>query len=309
MNWNTLWHDWKFIAVAAAMCLGAFLLYQGAWNIGYQANALGLLGWHFLRFVLLLFAWAVLVSGFRAALTIEKPAAKPGLKVWEGVSVLPIFLGCMGCYPMWPAVLLLMAPVYMALIFSKSGPTGERLSRSELLRAGVVVLLFLLTWYFCASTTRQAMRGLGDRIEAKCGADKLTAWAAEVVAAHQRRQQALPIVAASTVALAASPQGHGTFAPISVLLATRTTNQSWYLEPYEIPDWVDDLLGTFQGVRSVMVEGSGDGLCVALRTGGSAFHFRISVCPSSNLRPSPLWWFGERSELEQHGIHLETEGK
>jgi hypothetical protein len=307
MTWKTVWNDWKLIAVAAAMCLGAFLLYRGAWNIGYQANALSLLGWHMLRLLLLLFAWAFVVSWIRAATTNGKPAAKPGLTVVEGVSVLSIFLGCMGCYPVWPAVLLLMAPLFATLIFSKTGPAGERLTRSAILRAGVVVLLFLLTWYFCASTTRQAMRGLGDRIEAKVGADKLAAWAAEVVAAHKLRQDALPIVGASVVGLSASPQGP--FLTAAALLATRATYPPHLLERDEIPDWVDDLLGPFQGIRSVIIEDSGYGPCVALRNGGSAFHFRISVCPTAVNRRSPLWWFGESSGLEQHGIYLETEGK
>jgi hypothetical protein len=309
MTWKTVWHDWKFIAVAAAMCLGAFFLYRGAWNIGYQANALGLLGWHFLRFVLLLFAWAFVVSWFRAAATKERPAVKPGLTVLEGVSVLSIFLGCMGCYPVWPAVLLLMAPMYAALIFAKTGSAGERLTRSAILRAGVVVLLFLLTWYFCASTTRQAMRGLGDRIETKGGADKLTAWAAEVLAAHKQRQEALPAISAAAVGLTASPLGQGPFLAASLLIAAKAGDQSRWLERDEIPDWVDDLLGSFQGIRSVMIEGSRDGPCVALRTGGSAFHFRISVCPTAVNRRSPLWWFVEPSDLEQRGIYLETEGK
>ena len=86
-------------------------------------------------------------------------------------------------------------------------------------------------------------------------------------------------------------------------------DRSRQLERDEIPDWVDDLLGPWQGVRSVIVEDYGDHLCVALYTGGSGFHFRISVCPTDVNRRSPLWWFGESIGLEQHGIYLETEGK
>jgi hypothetical protein len=170
-----------------------------------------------------------------------------------------------------------------------------------------VVVLFLLTWYFCASTTRQATRGLGDRIEDKAGADKLAAWATERIADYKRRQQMLPIVGASVVGLSAAPQG--SILSASALIATRATDQSRFLEGDQIPDWVDDLLGPSQGIRSVMIEDSGDRPCVALRTGGSAFHFRISVCPNDVNRRSPLWWFGESNGLEQHGIYLETEGK
>jgi hypothetical protein len=307
MTWKTIWNDWKLIAVAAAMCVGAFFLYRGAWNIGYQANAFSLLGWHFLRFLLLIVAWAFVVSGFRAAVAKEKLSAKSGITVAEGIGALSIFLGCMGGYPLWPVVLLLMAPTYLAFIHFNTGPDGKRLTWSPLLRAAVVVVLFLLTWYFCASTTRQAMRGLGDRIEAKAGAAKLVGWATEVVAAHELRQQSFPLAGATIVGLSAAPQSR--FLAVALVVATAMKNRSYYLAPDQIPDWVDDLLGPQQGVRSVMIEGVGKDTCVGLRTGGSAFHFYIRVCPTPVNRDSPLWWFGDASGLEQHGIYIETEGK
>jgi hypothetical protein len=57
------------------------------------------------------------------------------------------------------------------------------------------------------------------------------------------------------------------------------------------------------------VDEYGTGWCVVLRTGGSGFHFRISVCTSPPGRRSPLWWIDEYGGLEQQSILLETEGK
>src|SRR5262249_55604070 len=134
-------------------------------------------------------------------------------------------------------------------------------------------LLFTLTWYLCAATTREALHGLGARVEATAGADRLRAWAGEVIATH--------------------PPGQGRGA----------------LEPDEIPDFVGDLLGDNQGVRGVEVR-HGDDPSVDLFTGGSAYHFRIRVHPAGVSHDLPPWWVGEWAGLEsQPGIYLETEGK
>ena len=307
MNWKALWNDWKLVAVTSAMCVGAFFLYRGAWNIGYQAQAISLLGWHFLRFVLLIVAWAFVVGGLRTAGTKEWLVGKSRITVVEGISAITIFLGCMGGYPLWPAVLVLMLPPYFALMFSKLRPDGQQVSRPALLRAAVVVALYVLTWYFCASTTRQATRGLGARIESKAGAAKLVDWASEVVAAHKLRQQSFPVAGATIVSLFAAPESR--FLAVALTVETTMKNRSYWLAPEQIPDWVDDLLGPWQGVRSVSVEDSPDSPCVAMYTGGSAFHFCIRVCPTPVNRDSPLWWFGDASGLEQHGIYITTEGK
>jgi hypothetical protein len=310
MNWKPLWNDWKWIVAGVGACAGAFLLNARAWQVGYGANALALLGCHFLRLVLLLFAWVIVVTVFRAALRKEKPTAAGGVTILEAASALTIFLGCMGCYPVWPVVLLLTAPMFLGLVFFGKCPAEHKLSRLAVVRVGIAVGLFLLTWYLCATTTRQALRGLGERIEAKGGSEKLTAWATEVIAAHKQRERNLPIVGAAAVGLMASPQGQGPFVAASALIAGSMGNRSGRLEPDEIPDWVDDLLGPFQGVRSVGVEDHGGEPCVALFTGGSAFHFRITVCPLHVRDDAPPWWLGELAHFESHqGIYLETEGK
>ena len=124
------------------------------------------------------------------------------------------------------------------------------------------------------AATRQALHGLGERLEAEGGAERFLAWAAEAIATHKEGQ-------------------HG-----------------GRLEPDEIPDFVDDLMGPFQGVRSVGVD-SGDDPSVTLYTGGSAYHFTIRLRPS-RVRHGPWsWWVGEvAGELEwRPGIDLATEGK
>jgi hypothetical protein len=81
------------------------------------------------------------------------------------------------------------------------------------------------------------------------------------------------------------------------------------LEAEEIPDFVNDLLGPFHGVRGVVVE-SGANPCVSLYTGGSAYHFSIRVCPARLNLSKPPWFAGESESFEwRPGVYLGTEGK
>jgi hypothetical protein len=273
MTWTSAWGGWKWTAGALGACLGAVVIDVAAWRSGYAANAFGLLGCHFLRFLLLLVAGLMLIQVFRAAARREKPPAATGPTVLDVAALVLCFSGCLGCYPVWPVILLLLAcPLLVELLFFRKGNRPAE-DKWVLLRVGLVVGLFTLTWYLCAATTREALRGLGARIEARVGADRLRAWAGEVIAAH--------------------PPGQGRGA----------------LEPDEIPDFVVDLLGPFQGVRGAEVR-PGDDPSVDLFTGGSAYHFRIRVRPSRVSRDLPPWWVGEGAGLEsQPGIYLETEGK
>jgi hypothetical protein len=119
MSWKTLCNDGIPTALALVFCLGAYGLYRGAWYVGYEANAFGLLGWHFLRFLLLLIAWITVVSTFRAVTGKERPRGR--INVIEGASAISIFLGCVGCYPVWPLVLLLAALLLVVAPFSPNG--------------------------------------------------------------------------------------------------------------------------------------------------------------------------------------------
>jgi hypothetical protein len=58
-----------------------------------------------------------------------------------------------------------------------------------------------------------------------------------------------------------------------------------------------------------MVEDHGYGPCVSLRTGGSAYHLRISVFPSQVSRGTSPRWLGADESEWRPGIYLATEGK
>jgi hypothetical protein len=278
MSWKRVWNDWGSVAVALAVCLGTLVLYLQAWHVGHAASAIGLLGCHLLRLPLLLFAWLAVSSEFKTVAGPQGIPVKPRFSVLDFAGSLIIFVGCFGCYPVWPFVLgLLAVPLVFAMKYYGKGtadPAATRRIRQALLSVAISVALFTLTWYLSAATTRQALHGLGQRIEDKGGADKLLTWAKGLIADTKQKKQ--------------PPR----------------------LERKDLPDWLEDMLGRFEGVRSVGVQDYGDEACVALRTGGSAYHFRIDVCPSERERARPPWWAGEGNGLAwRPGIYLDIEGK
>jgi len=93
------------------------------------------------------------------------------------------------------------------------------------------------------------------------------------------------------------------------MIAARKPGQPPPLEREALPDWVDDLLGPFQGVRGGGVEDYGNDPHVTLYTGGSAYHFQIRIYPSEVRRHQRPWWMGDNAAELQPGIHLSTEGK
>jgi hypothetical protein len=278
MDWRRVWNEWKFFALGCGVFVGALLVYRSAWFAGYSANSFGLLGCHFLRAVLLVLAYVAVVTLFKTAVRQGDSTAPGGVTLLDLPILLLILPGCAGLYPLWIAVLLISFLVWLvyllAFVFSRNGETPIGQARRALLRAGAAALLFTATWYLCATVPRQAMHGLGARLEAGAGTGRLLAWAADVIAAPEQRKQ---------------------------------KNS---LAQEEVPEWVDALLGPFQGVRSVGIE-SGAEPCVVLYTGGSAYHFRIRICPSrAHQQPRP-WWIGQvLGDLEwRPGIDLAAEGK
>jgi hypothetical protein len=270
-TWKTVCKEWLRVVPALVVCLGGFFNYTRAWYVGNGASAIGLLGCHFLSLLLLILSWGSVVIVFRAEVSKEQLARNKATTFDAVILAFFIGSGCMGCYPLWPAVLVLLATTFLyAMVFAR---TEDRLPRRAALRGGVALLLFALTWYFCASTSRQAYRGLGERIEARGGADRLRAWAEELIdECKQGKRQ---------------PRFDRT----------------------ELPDWIDELLGPFQGVKGVFVYGADqDDPSVVLYTGGSAYHFQITVHPKRRERNPPLWWFGSESEW-QPGIYLGIGGK
>lgn len=298
-------NQWNLTAAAlGGTCLGAFGIRALAWHAGNDADALRLLGCHLLRSIVLVLAWAMVATVLRAAARKEKPTAGTGFSFAETLTVLLLVPGCVGCFPAWPIVLgFLTAQLLLTPLFA---PPGDRPARTDIIRAGIAVVLFTFTWYLCATTTRQALRGLGERIDARGGSERLRAWAAEVLATHRQRERDRSTLAATGVVLAASPQG-----PLLAIAAgsLATDADRGGLAPADIPPWVDDLLGRFQGIRSIGVENAGGEAYVALRTGGSAYHFRIQVCPTKAGDGPRPWWIGDDGSTWRPGIYLGTEGK
>jgi hypothetical protein len=320
MHWKTAWKDWKGVTAALVVCLGAFLLNGRAWRVGYEGSATGLLGCHFLRLLLLLLAWAAVLATFNAAARREQPAAGRGVPLGAVICAFFLIPACVGCYPVWPVILgLLVPPVLVGLFLArkKTIPPGEDAgTRKALLQVGLATLLFTGTWYACADVTRQAMLGLGARIEAHGGSEKLLDWAADVIAARRRWQQALQVEGATAVGLAAAPPGPGGLLTASAWVTARAYADRPLIWYGEMPDWVEQLLGRFEGVRSAMVYPEPGGYggadpCVILFTGSSAYHFQIFLRPSRKPRDPPLWCFGEGTAgLEwRPGIVIETGGK
>src|SRR5438552_19019366 len=116
MRWRQVWHDWQGVAVALGLCAGASVLNARAWHVGYRADAIALLGCHFLRALLLLFAWLTVVEVFRAAVRAEGAAAATGF-TWLHLVALGLTVpACVGCYPVWGVVLPVLAALLLAVI-------------------------------------------------------------------------------------------------------------------------------------------------------------------------------------------------
>jgi hypothetical protein len=149
------------------------------------------------------------------------------------------------------------------------------------------------------------MHGLGARIEAEGGSDRLLAWATQTIADHKQRERALPVAGATAVSLAGQSALNG----VSALIAARADEDPGRMSQNEIPEWVDRLLGSYQGVRSVTVD-TGNEPCIRLFTGGSAYHFQIRVGPPRVGQRPPLSWAGTLDRVEwRPGIYFSTEGK
>jgi hypothetical protein len=62
-----------------------------------------------LRFILMLLAWGMLALLLKAVAANDKPAAVRGVTVLDLAGGLMAVAGCVGCYPLWPFVLMLLA--------------------------------------------------------------------------------------------------------------------------------------------------------------------------------------------------------
>lgn len=280
MDWKRLAREWKSVIAGIVFCGVSLLLYYRAWHLGYDADAMGLLGSNLVRLIVLLLARAALAIDFKAEASKIQTAHPRATSAADAVGGFLIFPGCMGCFAIWPAILLLlMGFLLIGRIrpgFSDSGAGAgdeKRLAWRDTGRIGVGILLFTLTWYLCAATTRQSLRGLGERIGDKVGEERLIEWAKTVLATHQG------------------------------------DDKPPHIEPQEIPNFIDDLMGPGQGIRMVHLGGWGAEPCVTIHTGTSAYSFRISICPSRTSQAPAPWWLGDDGSEWRPGILVGTEGK
>src|SRR4051794_24556410 len=112
MSAKASWNEWKFVAVALSVGIGACLVNASAWRTGFCGNCLGLAGCHFFRAVLLFLGFASIIGEFRATAPNAKPISS-GLTVLDLVVLLMVLPGCAGCYPLWTVVLPVLAVVFL----------------------------------------------------------------------------------------------------------------------------------------------------------------------------------------------------
>jgi hypothetical protein len=272
MDWKRIWNDWKAPGAAVVLCLGAFFLNAGAWHAGYCASWSALGGCNFLRMLLLLLAWGAVFSVFEEAAPTDKPFPASAGSVLRNLGLVLLVPACFSCQFLWPVVLLLSLAGVLALRSVRNGAIPT-VSKRTVVRFVFVSLLFPLTWYLCASTTRQALHGLGARIEDKGAEDQLRAWAAQVIAEVQQKKH--------------------------------TAGYTYD----EVPDFLDDLMGRLPGWPWVHVNADAPEPYVQVAN-SSGYAFMITICPSCRAREPVPWWIPEWTRLEwRPGIYLETAGK
>src|SRR5438552_5435113 len=169
MNWRRLGTGWAVVAFALAVCAGGFLNARLAWRLGHAGTAIPYLGCQAGGFVLTLLAAGAVVTAFEHA---AGRGAEPLPKL-RALFVALVVLGCagpLGLYAAWPVAAAVPACAFLALLASRRQAAREEWVVVVLCPAAAVAL-FVLTWAQSATVYRQALRGWGKRVEAKCGAD------------------------------------------------------------------------------------------------------------------------------------------
>jgi hypothetical protein len=227
------------MVVAGGISLVAYLLPLVCWYDGRQGRYGLLLLCNLLRLLLLLIAFLMLPGAVGLGGKDKPPVRADRFALLSVACMALMFLACAGAASRWTAVLGAVATLLTVLVWYRQRhfvPGG----RPVLLRAVIAGAAFMFIWYQCASTTASALTGLGERLEATGGSERLRAWAAEVIAA--------------------TPAG-----------------QWRHLRREEIPDFVDDLMGRIPGFPTVWVYNM-DQPCVVVAN-GSGYGYGVAVCP------------------------------
>jgi hypothetical protein len=124
----------------------------------------------------------------------------------------------------------------------RRGPAWKVLT----LHAALSASLFMITWHECSTTTERFLNGFGTRIDDSCGADRLMAWAQEIIAKPPAKDGGL---------LSASDY------PEFILDLMNSPDTRW-------PDgWVAGPAG--EQATVVIANGSGYGFGITIRPSGS----------------------------------------
>jgi hypothetical protein len=219
--------------------------------------------------------------------------------------------GCLGCYALWPVALFVPVVLLLALLSSGKSAGGPdwRLIR----RAGVTGLLFVLTWYECATVKRQALHGFAERVESRVSEEQLFAWVGAVIAAEKKR----PLAVAAVVGLGSSPGQGGLIALPALSAGGIQAERPRHLPPGmltrdEIPTFIHDLIGHFPETTRVEVRlDRGDPYVAVFNSSLEAF--RITVRPSRRPHERspfpPRWLIQELDGLQwRPGIFFDTAG-
>ncbi len=271
------WLLWWRVALAVAACTAAVLLNLRAWQVGRDAREMGLLGCYLAGAVVLGLAWLSVFGALRAE--VSKENLRRGVSVADLLGLMATIPGCLGCYALWPAAALLMALLFVALALSKDFPGPDR--KGALLRVGLASVLFLVTWYEIATITSRALHGLGERIDATVGEERLMAFAADAIAS--RRQARLG-----------------------------EAGEDRFLKQDEIPDDIHALIGHQPAWTRVDVRFEGGDPYVTI-SNNTQDAFRIEVRPSRTLHEPGVaflaWCAQDTAGLQwRPGIYLDTAG-
>jgi hypothetical protein len=245
MDWPESGKRWGPILAGAGLCAAAFGVNVWAWQAGRQASWVMLMQCHLLALLVMLLAWWMVFNALSAGWPVP-PALSWGRHLLAWTGVLAIVAGCINLHPALPLVALVL-PLFLGALIVRRHTLGPGW-KGIVLRAALAVLLFEATWYECATKYWQAMLGLGERIEAHGGSERLMAWAKEVIAE--------------------TPPNGG---------RTMVAN--------EVPDFVVDMTGRIPGWPWVHVY-NGDDPTVMIAN-GSGYGFLITVRPKQADEEAP----------------------
>lgn len=170
---------WTLVALAA--CATSWFLHYRAWHLGYEASLQGLYQCSFSCGPVLFFSWAAILAPFAPPVELEEGERSTWAAIWSVGILLCALACCVSVHFLWIAVAVVLAVIHLGLVgFARvrRPPIWKTLALHTALTSG----LFMLTWDRCSTTTERFLDGFGHRIDDTCGAERLMAWAKEVIA-------------------------------------------------------------------------------------------------------------------------------